>query len=665
MNNKGKLLLNTIKIMLLFLIIACLGAYLGEKIINNTTKAIEGTFVQNTDIIELPEEPVYNNSNDSNKEEMLLPAFSLFEGKEKWGFIDSKGNFKINPQFDRVGEFNEKGVAVVVDDAEKLPNDDFYRHKCTIRFIDKSGQTISGPFTSDRNVISFSEGIAIVNKFHGGSVVIGEDGKIILESVHELLECSEGLIKFRKEGTSSAGINMLYGFMDKMGKIIVPPEYHEADSFTDGKTVVMSSKGNYRIIDKKGNILDTYNFINDKEKYYHPFHISNDKEGLLTFLDEDIDMLGYVSLEGETAIPAKFSSTGYFHDGLAVVSIHKDGKKKKQYYGVIDKKGDYIIEPEYAYIINMGNGLFKVIKETDNMLYYTDAFDELINMIAPAAIFDTTGRQLTQFDYYNIGKKINEGKYISVCDGEKTFFIDKNGNVAKELPKFIGLGILEINGDLIKAEIDGTLIYLKKDGTKIWQSDNSMKLDSNITVNKNTWRLGFAKFIQYPELMGLSDKKIEEKINNEIKDLFLNERISVKKASGRLMNIIKTSFSVQKNENLLIVSEEGNFPPYEGNYKYIAYHFDLLTGELYDKKDLFKRSSDYEEKINQIIKGRLGGNYFNENIDINFIIKEDSLGFFYDLGPANGVMQIDIPYDKIIDLIDTEGYLWNSFDKTY
>jgi len=150
---------------------------------------------------------------------------------------------------------------------------------------------------------------------------------------------SEGLAYARK-GSYSDG---KYGYIDKIGKEVIPFEYDGARQFSEGVAVVKKD-GKYGFIDKTGK--EVVPFVYSEIGHYFT-------EGL-AWVEKD-GKYGYMDTTGTIIIHLIYDSAGFFAEGLAAVS--KDGK-----YGYIDKTGETVISFEYESASDFSEGLAQVIK---------------------------------------------------------------------------------------------------------------------------------------------------------------------------------------------------------------------------------------------------------------------------------------------------------------
>src|SRR6266699_982332 len=92
----------------------------------------------------------------------------------------------------------------------------------------------------------------------------------------------------------SGGVIAEWKTTDQTGRIVIPPQFDEAGSFSDGLAAVRIGA-----------------------------------------------RFGYIDKQGKIVINPQFSSAGSFSGGLAVVGI--DGK-----WGYIDKQGKFVIKPQFS-----------------------------------------------------------------------------------------------------------------------------------------------------------------------------------------------------------------------------------------------------------------------------------------------------------------------------
>lgn len=137
----------------------------------------------------------------------------------------------------------------------------------------------------------------------------------------------DGVREF-SEGLAAVNLDGKWGYIDQFGRTIITHEYRSAYAFKDGIARVQDFEKKYWFIDKAGKQLNSEGFV---EAY-------DCINGLIRVITES--GYNYISLEGDTLLPAYCNGARDFKNSLAVVS--RFGK-----YGVIDPAGTEIIPFAY------------------------------------------------------------------------------------------------------------------------------------------------------------------------------------------------------------------------------------------------------------------------------------------------------------------------------
>jgi len=156
-------------------------------------------------------------------------------GRGRWGYMNRKGVFTIEPKFSNASLFSEGLAKVeVVESGEEK-----------IGFINSSGEFVIPPlFNTDgdfrRNSTDFSEGLASLTEGlaptvtkEAAFVYIDRTGRIILPT------------EFFYAGPFRDGLAVVFdessgkwGYINKSGAMIIPLRFHLADSFSEGLACV-------------------------------------------------------------------------------------------------------------------------------------------------------------------------------------------------------------------------------------------------------------------------------------------------------------------------------------------------------------------------------------------------------------------------------------------
>jgi hypothetical protein len=282
------------------------------------------------------------------------------------------------------------------------------------------------------------DALGVVNKYQGGGLYRGKYAPVV------------------------AYMKGAYGFINKTGKIMIPPQFIFADHYSDGLARVNVGSSGWGYIDKKGSIVieptffaatvdnlpqkfseglaavkvdGKWGYIDKKGKMVIvPQFIPKDefekdvghfKEGLAREFQETSSNYGYIDRTGRVIIDFQFKYANDFSEGLAAVKV---GEK----WGYIDRTGKVVIDSQFQCATDFSEGLASV------------RFDGKWGFI------DKTVKYVIKpiFEYYG---RFSEGRAV-IRSGDKYGVIDKKGKiVVKPIYSFIfpfseGLALVLRNG---------------------------------------------------------------------------------------------------------------------------------------------------------------------------------------------------------------------------
>ena len=192
--------------------------YYNLTIINDNIAIVEKKFEYNNkwDILNIKTKKLKGLNSDSDISSYFLQGLSEipFEQNNKWGYCNRNGEIIIAAKYDEVTPFTE-GLAFAIS----------YKY----------GTAILG-------VNSFS----IINK---SGIVVSNISNSISNDIASINNFSDGLAAFKSKKSR------LYGYLNKMGEIAIPPQFEEASFFRGGKAQV-KRYGTHYSIDRKGNRIN-------------------------------------------------------------------------------------------------------------------------------------------------------------------------------------------------------------------------------------------------------------------------------------------------------------------------------------------------------------------------------------------------------------------------
>ncbi len=269
----------------------------------------------------------------SSEEEKENSVSKLDQRKrERWGFINTKGELVVPFKYNEVGDFSEGFAHVVEADESEINSDFIFLEHGKHGFIDKKGDVVIPLIYEDAQ--RFSEGLAPV-KLKGKWGFINKKWEIIIPASFDMVEpFHNGMAMVRK--TEEETFKEKYGFINKNGKLTIPYKYDFAMDFENGRACV-------EVNDKCG-------CINTKGKWL----IEPVFDGLI-FFSEGIGVTelekkyGFIDTLGNWIVMPNFQDARSFNNGLAAV-VFKGYYYNPEHYtelGYINKKGEYVWKPQW------------------------------------------------------------------------------------------------------------------------------------------------------------------------------------------------------------------------------------------------------------------------------------------------------------------------------
>lgn len=555
---------------------------------------------------------------------------------DKWGYMDEKGRYVIRPVFQDARDFQENGLAIVKKgNYYGIINEEF-------DYVVTPKYDLIYPFSEGRTQVVDEKGYRVID----------EQGKVLTKKSYSFIgkySESRAVVANSMEDGS-----YLYGYLDEKGKEIIPLQYEVAQDFYHGKAVVNIKENENALIDRYGRILQKYPY----------YTVGALREGKLSFQKKMGDRFGYINEKGEVVIEPQFSTAEPFQDGRAIVSHEKDYWNR---YGLIDSNGKVVIPLAYDNAQLLGNKRIALGKaQNKDIPFFTSI----------SGIATTDGKLLTDFNYFGVLQY--ERGYASAYDNNYTFFLDLNGHVVRHMPIVSGSGTLTFVGHLIKANVDNRLSYYNQNGKLIWRQNTSFPLSKQYRIYEEKFRPNKDYLVYVPQVSGMKNKTIEESVNKRLEIL---SQVKEVPTDIQLDYSYTGDFSVEfYQKDLLVLQLEGYHYPFgaaHGMPSRIYPHINLVTGKFYTLADLFKKDRDYVKVLSEIIQKQIDSEqtiyapyifpdaYHGIRKDQPFFVNEKELAIYFEpyeiAAYAAGFPTFYIPYEEIIDIIDTEGEFWQSF----
>jgi hypothetical protein len=319
------------------------------------------------------------------------PILFPFRQDGKWGYINSKGEVVVAPQFEHAFSFHdERALAlrdkkyVLLNAAGKVIADAPCRHDVkpfsdgvaegsiglAFRFFDRDGQLLPGEFAG---TFAFTEGLgaACVNpaRFDGSMPEFGpgppgqwgfidRSGDFAIPARYFFVrQFSEGVAAAYIGGKVGRGFEVeggKWGFIDNMGRVAIEPQFAYAAPFSEGLAKVSFDHNTYGYINRKGEIVIEPRAFMMADQFH---------DGLSAIRGGEVrggtyyKGFGFMDRTGKVVIPEEFDYVQHFSDGLAAARVRHRGKRQ---WGFIDKLGEWAIEPQFDHVSPFRGGLANV-----------------------------------------------------------------------------------------------------------------------------------------------------------------------------------------------------------------------------------------------------------------------------------------------------------------
>nr|WP_183603649.1 WG repeat-containing protein [Paenibacillus phyllosphaerae] len=564
----------------------------------------------------------------------LFPAAVRTASATQWGYIDRNGNMSIQPRFTMANSFQDNGLAVVQTEGGA-------------GLINTAGKFVVQPIYD--SITGFSEGRS--------SVIDKEGFKVIDEAGHVLTTKAYSYIGTYHDGramfnSTEPDGNSKYGYLDLSGNEAIPATFMSASDFSHNKAVVQVKENEYALIRPNGSRIATYAYP----------YVSSLGDGLLAFQQEAGGKYGYINEAGKVVIPPAYSMAGPFEGGRAVVNTSDDFKSN---YGLIDKKGIFIVKPTYNEIRQLGEQRLALGRAIDEQEPFKGS---------RFAIADNKGERLSDFLYYDVSDFKNG--LAAVYDKTQTYFIDRSGNAASGYPRVDGSGTLTIEDGLIAANVDQRLSYLKRDGQVVWKPNAVIPLHEPYRVREVKYKPNKDYLVYYPQVEGMKRAAEQQKLNARLKTLSQVKPVpSEKQLDASYSGDFEVSFFKKDLLQLQLTGYNYPFGAAHGMPTMIYVPINLTTGDIYTLSDLFKPGSDYVKVLSDIVGQQIKEDpkydyvfpdtYKGIAADQPFFVSANALHLYfapYEIGPyAAGFPTFNIPFSQLQSILNTEGAFWRSF----
>jgi hypothetical protein len=366
---------------------------------------------------------------EANELAVFKVKVPVAEKNEKYGYLLlNTGKWVIPPKFDEARNFTDNGRASV-GIISKM--DGFSRRK--YGYIDLQGNIVINPDLISCSPRDFSEGLVAVRingvdgyiDSYGNRTIdltpdayVDSDGKKIID-LNEIRNKMPGFITFGSfhEGMAEVKGMATYGFINKMGELIIEPKFSGWGLFSEDVAVVKEDRGHgnvkWGVIDKSGAyvLVSQYAFL------------KNFTEDVAAVQVEANGKWGFIDKKGEIVIEAQYLGAGSFHNGLAPVM-------ENDKWGFIDKTGKVVISPQFDTAGDFKDGIAKVQLDQKYGWINTSGNWVIEPVYSSSAVYWPAKKIIFDSYYYDTsGKKLNH--YVNHMIDATQYMKDYNYKAAE------------------------------------------------------------------------------------------------------------------------------------------------------------------------------------------------------------------------------------------
>jgi len=305
-------------------------------------------FIDRTGKVVIPLQ--FDSANDFNE------GLALVTSNRKKMFIDATGKTIITPQFDIVDNFSE-GLAPVNIGQKRIPNLGLISDPGKWGYLDRTGLAAvtdgdRGGFIDHSGKMIFEVPLDVTLGFHEGVVGVllhgtvnyfdrtGKKLPISTEYGPKSNSFSEGLVPISVGGK--------WGFIDRAGKLVIQATFEDAENFSSGLAPVKVQRDEtvWCPADESGNRSGAtmmWGYVDKTGKTVIPAVFNSAEpfsEGLAAV--SKCDQAYFIDKSGHTVIKGNFTYASSFSGGLArIETLTKDGLL----WGYVDKTGKLVWGP--------------------------------------------------------------------------------------------------------------------------------------------------------------------------------------------------------------------------------------------------------------------------------------------------------------------------------
>jgi len=272
-----------------------------------------------------------------------------------------------------------------------------YRNGDLWGFSDAKGKILIEPKYNNTYLMDDGYGRTYQGELTG---LVSPDGKVLAEPEYMYISMfKNGLASFRKNDTLS-------GYLNEQGQVAIPAQFEEAYDFEEGYAFVKKG-GQYHLIQPDGKVIKTIGKwlpLGSGEPYMtNPRYQADKGFSLIQDTGSESYFMGLIDAKGNTVLEPLYQSLSIPVNGIMVA-------QKGDKYGLIRTDGSVVAPLQYTYLYQIEADRYLVQQTEDSY-----------------ALMDQTGKIVIPAEYTSLGT--GPGDTYIAYKGEGVGLLDNNGKV--------------------------------------------------------------------------------------------------------------------------------------------------------------------------------------------------------------------------------------------
>ena len=478
------------------------------------------------------------------------------DGTVTYGYLQDDGKTVISLQYESAGEFGACGLAAVGLDSKTA-------------LLNARGELLTD-WVETPNEITFDENWAAF-QYEDHIVYYNALGQPLPPLAGAQGFPSNGRIAFAAETEQGT----LWGYYNEAGEIVIPASYTAAGAFAQGRALVRDELGDCHIIDVDGQELAA--LPGGATPVY------------LDIFCDDVIVLEAGGKQCLYSLAQMKFLTFYIYDEIQPFGRNCAIMRQDTLYGLLSATGEETLPATYPYLNELGEGVYAarglnkgadIINERGAVVYTVDTYVGGLDTLHCGMTW--YGTLTGEVAFLN-----GTGTFLKVVPAVETPEI-LTSNVARVMVDHENQWIDMLTGEVLHSSHRE---YTLEDGAQL----NSAYYEKYLGMRADGSEYGW--LVEYPYLTGLSDATVQQKINDGLRDFFVDGPYhSMVKDCG-----LTATYGYAEQKGLLVVWADGT---YETSDTAVAWNesviFDLTTGDRYTiQEDLFHAKSS--EKLLSVL----------------------------------------------------------------